>query len=929
MMAKVHSTFLRPRLLFVTELPNLPHGKQIRNEGAVGGLVFLASTPAANDSQRLEESVQDTDGALLGCLSDLLVSADGRTFLSVVHVNGSGAHDLLVAGPESGITQSCSASSALPEYSTCRPMVTIHDLLPALLVARARLRDLIAAPWDGAAGCIIYTFVLCVDVSATSTGSGIPETNFTVYTYVDFGGGLSDDTQYREVSFMGSLELLQQALVGCLNTPDDSNGHPLLSWLRKLPCIHTRVPICVVCVCGVDSPRALADTGLLLEQVAIQRIGGEMTERVLAGACQDRRSMHDVVAPQDRFSSHRITSSQDRLSMHGIAAPQDWFSSRRITSSHGMLTPEKTEWEISARSYSHEPDMQNGYTGSSGITGTSTAAGWSESPTITSSLRRRAGAPLEDSRAKINAFGASNADSVETLAEMHGGNLLKRISEELAKCNKELREKENAHIELARSKAMLVATRAEMEDLKQQNKWLRRQVHQYQEIFQRKDCLARLRRVFGTLAEQTVRKRKLLKFVVRFQGSTSVRTFRSWVEWLQSKRAWQARLVVVLSKMTQLQVVSALNAWMECTTKQRQHKHIIKKVLLRIENRNIAGAVNAWLSFHRAEKRSRQVLRKIAGRLTKRLQYSAFLAWHDTLAEAKQKLANMRRAVKYILGQLIAPAFTGWQSAVKKIGTYRVTLNRCISRLGRQQAHTAFLTWTSFVAEERRLQNLKLKILKRCGNALLAATVYTWQDNVVHVKRSRDLLRCSIMRWENVKLYKAFSTWFSKVASLTSKRELVQKVASMILHRGCSLAFSTWRELAKENAEQKVVLLKCFGRMTRRQLASALAGWHAATGKILTQKAIQSRAFKRLSSRFLAKAWNGWSTNIQILREHRILVRKSLTRLLQKSCASVLDAWIAFKARRTRERHIQQKCLGRLRQRCVTSAFDIWCVDPP
>eukprot|EP01052_Picozoa_sp_SAG31_P022750 SAG31_NODE_1827_length_7166_cov_23.699731_3_plen_2083_part_01 len=972
--AKVHASFLRSRLprpgprSSDEEAPEASTWRAETNrpdrDSCVGGLVFLASTPAAMESQRLQEGVQDTDGLVVGGLADMLSSGRGRTFLSVVHVNGAGVHDLLGrSGSEQSVPtghpfSSDSAGAVVPEGATVRPMATTHDLMPALLVARNRLREL-AGQWDSAtaSGCIVYTLAVAEDdteellgdrpnsLAHTRSAEAPPASAAMSYTYVDFGDGLSDGIEYMAagVPFVGTLELLQDALVGCLERPAAAeepvaahpHEHPLLPLLRQLRCVQAQSPITVLCLCGVASPPALADTGLLLEQVVIQRIGGKLSQAVLAGALQSPLLQGTPAQTREPLRSARSNVAGDSGSGIGnvsglspVPRPvSPWQSPARFADPGAFIHPVSalhTDMLDASANISKSRD-ENDW-GGTPVVGSRRIA-----PASASSVAKRpshslnasasynetpAGSPSEMNR--------SAADSVDSLADMHHGNLLKRLSEELAKCNEELRSKENAYVELARCQAELKATRGIMEELQQENVWLRRRCNSYKLVVDRKDRIATMRTTFGALQHEAVRSRKVRKFVLKFLRRQFVQAFSGWKLATISRRGRVLLLRRSVLKLCKVQLWFVLNSWRDHVHKTRRRNYVKDRVLRRIKHMEKLQVFNSWRAFHRRQCRAKQILRRATARFTMQRQCEAFEVWHAPIAEKKRQLSIARRITKYLQNRRLAPAFVTWKAQRGAALAIRVKITRCIARMQRGNLCAALAGWAALAVEARRMTHLRLKAVKKLCNRVLSRAYDSWRENVRHIVAVQAMMLRTATRLANGCISSALAAWADMAHQARRRRRSMMQVSARLRHRQIAMAYLSWTLHVSEAKRMRVALVRSLARMSKQQLVHAYSAWAENTLRNKAAKSVWIRARAKMTLRSLSLSFSTWAKKCSHLRELRYLARQSLHRLVARQCGKSWNAWNAMVTDKHRLKKLQAQVIRKLCNRSIANACASW-----
>jgi hypothetical protein len=865
----------------------------------------------------------DGDGCLHACLSDLLQDK-GDVYVSATFAAGDALVSLLPeqpAAPTWVLATSVGASRS-PELLR---LTTVEDLTAALEVALAAA---VAKQLpQGSSPCIVYTLLHCQQV----------QQSVTPYTFVDIGWPPEDAPPLAE-----SLDLLSCVGALCLKKPPPaySEEHAVIQFLREAGV--EGVPLCLVAIGETSEPEKLADMALLLEGIAPKPAG---------------------VPSQGLFGSKPVASR--------ASPPRSPFQATNGNASVKLSVPNAEYMNyLEQRAMSPPAASTRMPPVSPGLFGS-----WNESP------KQKSQAAEQLSQMNVSA----KTDSVAALAESHGGNLLKRITQELGKCNEELRSKESAHVELARTKATSdevirenVALRKRVHHLvvtqqrREMERWCfhafhvnvekaraaRKGVQAYKQVLAARWVIRR-HAVHSFTAWKALmhRSRKLRNFLMRLRNVAAASAFAAWDELVASNKEKRGRLRQVVQRMRKSSISRAFGAWAMESDQNKATRQILMKAGRRMQNRQMDIAFATWFEHMQWIQHARAVVGKVSARMLNRSTASAFATWHESTEWIKSARSLVLKVANRITHGLAFPAFKTWAEWTTKIRRQTNVVKLAINRMRKRVTASAFTGWYHAMQNRVKERVIVTRVMTRILNGLMAGAFYAWANNTQEVVHVKNLMHRVSNRIVNQAIFHTFGQWKSNVVDLLEQREMVQRVTSRMLNQTVGGAFARWKDYAVENSRNNSLLGKMVRKFSRAKVAAAFEGWidaHAAH-MVMNQKAMKSlgklknqvvfgafttwvetwnenstsrrllaRCVQRMQRKKMWGTFLEWYDTTAELKCRRVALDRAVRKLLMGMLATAFLGWSTRHRETKRQRDVCAKCIRRIAMASLAGALDAW-----
>ena len=829
------------------------------------------------------------EGCLHACLSDLLQD-EGEVYFSATFAAGDALVSLLPEHPAAPawVLATSVGASRSPELLRIEGL---DDLTAALEVATGVTEQL---P-QGSSPCVVYTFVHCQAARQS----------VTPYSFIDIGWNPEGSPPLAE-----SLELLNCVVALCLERPPPaySEEHAVVQFLRETGVQGE--PLCLVAVGETSSPERVADMALLLEGIA-PKSAAAPSHGLFGGPKPVSPSLSTARAR----SPFQATNGNAKLSVPN-ADYMDYLEQRALSPPSGAKG---------------RPPV------SPGLFGT-----WQESP----KQKSDAAEPL--SQMNVSA----TTDSVAAFAESHGGNLLKRITQELGKCNDELRSKENAHVELARTKAVA-------EEVRRENIALRKRVHNLVATQQRREMerwcfhalhvnaekaraaregvqaykqmfaarwVIRRHAVHSFVAWKALmyRSRKLRSFVMRLQNVAGARAFSAWRDAVSSNKAVRHRLNKVVQRFSKSGLARGFGAWRAWTSENRATRRVLMKAGCRLRNRTIDVSFTTWHENIMWIHRARETVGRVSARMLNRGTAMALATWQDSVAWIKRARAVVLKVANRITQGLAYPAFRTW---AEWAGTKRRQTNvvgKSISRMLQRRAAASFDSWRYATSESISNRVIVTRALTRILKRTMAGAFYAWASNTHELVHVKTLMGRVTSRMLNHTLGGAFSRWAEFAVEHSHNSTLLSKIVPKFAMAKLSAAFSGWVDAHASNGTSRRLLVRCVQRMQRKKKWGAFLAWQAAAEQLKCRRVALDRAVRKLIKGVMAAAFAGWSTRHFEMKRQLDICARCVQRIARSHVAGAYDAWREYTVSLANQRLSAEKGILRMKNRLTAAAWAGW-----
>ena len=379
----------------------------------------------------------------------------------------------------------------------------------------------------------------------------------------------------------------------------------------------------------------------------------------------------------------------------------------------------------------------------------------------------------------------------------------------------------------------------------------------------------------------------------------------------------------------------AFNSWKRSTLVDRDTKRhdklvgiLQKKAVQKMRSIVANRAFGGWKDGYTERKRLRRVLTKITQRWMRLQSTDAFYRWHTVSSGKKRRRDRLSKLVLRVLGREQHAVFVGWAKHTKKSRRDRHVLAVLSTKFQRGALRTSFTFWcnesTANASRKKRVKALTKRIVTRWNMASQAKAFERWRVMAVRKHEQRNKALAIAKKWRRRDLHAAFAEWAMCVMYRLAARDNAMLFAVRLVRLSTHKAFRTWRDTTRDFVMRRQKMRAVVERWRTMEMQCAFEGWRTTVQTLITQGKRARVLVWRITHRSVDKAFRQWSQSVARAAREMSVKTQVLLPLLQRKLAAAFKGW-RFRVEDLKRRTVvARKVVYKMQRLRAYSAFATW-----